>query len=278
MTAGELELEQRNVLGHSKAPGDGDVSGATQYASCRAGAGKRAAEPLSRRTNPFPTPKITDRRYAVPARIDRRDGRPRSSSAGKSWLYVLPCRHEDILKVGFSRQPLRRLRALHPRYFEFFDLERAFLIEADTVKDARGLERHMASSVKLHRAPSPLVVTRAAAGHTEWYRGAYEILRQEAETLGGEGGYRVEAPLQTWLAAQLRGSADLLYDWSQRMLDGIAIEIASLDSDAFRPTPLERTLRNALDAHAAADLPIESLVAGGVIDWYRDNHQRFPLG
>ena len=62
--------------------------------------------------------------------IDRRDPASRTLSRGRCFLYVLPlASHEDVLKLGFSRDPLDRLQALHPRYFEVFDLERAFLVE-----------------------------------------------------------------------------------------------------------------------------------------------------
>jgi len=40
-------------------------------------------------------------------------------------VYVLPCQHDDILKLGFSRDPLLRMQTLHQRYFDFFDLDAA---------------------------------------------------------------------------------------------------------------------------------------------------------
>ncbi|MGD6053331.1 GIY-YIG nuclease family protein, partial [Xanthomonas citri pv. citri] len=56
------------------------------------------------------------------------------------FLYVLPCVYEDLLKIGHSRNPLQRAQALQPRYFEFFDLGRAFALELDKVREARLLE------------------------------------------------------------------------------------------------------------------------------------------
>lgn len=65
------------------------------------------------------------------------DFRSSSLSEGCSFVYVFACVVEDLLKLGFSRDPIGRLQALHPRYFEFFDLERSFLVETETVRDAR---------------------------------------------------------------------------------------------------------------------------------------------
>jgi hypothetical protein len=46
---------------------------------------------------------------------------PRFASRGKAYVYVLPCRDEDLLKVGFSRDPFTRFSTLHRRFFDFFD-------------------------------------------------------------------------------------------------------------------------------------------------------------
>src|SRR5688572_27713655 len=89
-------------------------------------------------------------------------------STGRAFAYVLPCRHEDILKVGFSRDPLDRLQTLHPRYFEFFDIDQGLLIETDRVPDARSIESFLKAQLQEHQAPAPLVIPRSAAGHTEW--------------------------------------------------------------------------------------------------------------
>ena len=101
-------------------------------------------------------------------RIDTREPGNRGPSRGRCYLYVLPCAYEDILKLGFSRYPLARMQTLHPRWFEFFDLDRAFVIETDTVREARDLELGLGGVIAEHNAPAPLVIRRQAAGHTEW--------------------------------------------------------------------------------------------------------------
>ena len=104
----------------------------------------------------------------MPSRLIGPDSPTRPASAGRAFVYVFPCRHEDILKLGFSRDPLLRMQTLHQRYFEFFDIERAFLIQTDMVRDARRIEREFGDAIVAHRAPAPRVVSNAAGGHTEW--------------------------------------------------------------------------------------------------------------
>ena len=82
----------------------------------------------------------------------------RAPSEGACYLYVLPCAYEDLLKLGFSRQPLARMQALQPRWFEFFDLDRALLVETDTVREARRLELDFGRRLRAHGAPAPLTV------------------------------------------------------------------------------------------------------------------------
>jgi hypothetical protein len=85
-----------------------------------------------------PRPSPTRDHRAMP--IDRRDPAGRTQSRGRCHLYVLPVVVEDLLKLGFSRDPLARLQQLHPRWYEQFDLDRAFTVETESVPDARRLE------------------------------------------------------------------------------------------------------------------------------------------
>ena len=193
------------------------------------------------------------------------DPSSRTPSRGRCYVYVFPCACEDILKLGFSRDPLVRLQTLHRRYFEFFDLDRALLIETETVRDARRLELALAEGIEPHNAPAPLLVRREAGGHTEWYRGAFEYLQQAANELL-VAGHVVHQPAAPWLRSCLIGN-DRLYSWSNETL--LAIE-----SDAY-PTEtaadLRRALRDALDAYAALNIELEPLVSRAVFRWYRDS-------
>ncbi len=204
-------------------------------------------------------------------RIQQHDPSPNVPSRGRAFTYVLPCRGEDILKIGFSRDPVARLRTLHPRYFDFFDVDRAFLIETDLVRDARRVERELARGVSEHRAPSPLVVPRNAAGHTEWYRGAYDQVAGAAASVVTKFGYVHHASLQAWLSTCLGQRSDRLFEWSLQVLDAIQIQ-RPLGSDLARP--LECLLLDRLDEHAAAGLAPESLIPEDVRDWYQSQCSR----
>lgn len=92
---------------------------------------------------------------------------PRSPSKGRTFVYLLPWRDQDLLKVGYTREPLVRLRTLHRRYFEVFDLDRGLLLEADRLADARRIERDIIVRHAAQRSPAPLSVPDAAAGYSE---------------------------------------------------------------------------------------------------------------
>jgi len=194
-------------------------------------------------------------------RIDPREPGNRGPSRGLSYLYVLPCAYEDILKLGFSRDPLGRMQALHPRWFEFFDLDRAFLVEAETVRDVRDLELGLAGVVADHNAPAPLVIRREAAGHTEWYRGAYDALATTTQALAA-GGYVVHAPLRPWLRQQLVERSDRLFSWTLAAL-------SPEDLEAPEPTAASRVVIDVLDSFAALEVDLEPRLPTHVMDWHR---------
>lgn len=204
-------------------------------------------------------------------RIDTREPGNRGPSRGRAYLYVLPCAYEDLLKLGFSRDPLDRIQTLHPRWFDFFDLDRGFLVEAETVRDARDLELGLGRAIVEHNAPAPLVIRREAAGHTEWYRGAYATLQASAAMLQA-GGYVTHAPLRAWLRSALMRENDRLYAWAEAMLSPDELEQSALR------TINQRTVRDALDARVALDLPIEPWLPERMLAWYRAAAGQGPTG
>lgn len=189
-----------------------------------------------------------------------------SASVGRCYLYVLPCAYEDLLKLGFSRSPLRRLGELQTRYYETFDLERAFLVETETVRDARDLELALRHILREHQAPVPLLIRREAAGHTEWYRGAYALLHAQADALG-ERGYRVHAPLRAWLARELQTHSDSLYAWAAHVLDALGGDPEQLDTPVL--TGLRAKVLDTLDAYLALDLALDGRLPEALFDWHR---------
>jgi hypothetical protein len=189
----------------------------------------------------------------------------RMSGATHAYVYVLPCRHEDILKVGFSRDPLERMQSLHPRYFEFFDLERAVIVATESVGDARELEVQLFEVAALHRAPGPLVVAAAAGGHTEWFRGADRLVREAEADRAASAGYVLHAPALRWLCSRMQRRAGELYELTTHLLR--AIEAARAYGDSA--CALHRQLRNLLDAHDSMGLDVAAHVPPAVLRWYR---------
>jgi hypothetical protein len=189
----------------------------------------------------------------------------RMCAATAAFVYLLPCRDEDILKAGFSRDPLVRLQTLHPRYFEFFDLDRVALVATETVGDARRLESELFAVAELHRAPGPLRVAAAAGGHTEWFRGAYPLLCEALEHKAATGGYTLHRPAGGWLRARLDRQADTLYESSTHLLRSFETARA-YGEDA---SSLEAQLRNLLDACAAVGLEVTHRIPPAVLSWYR---------
>ena len=195
---------------------------------------------------------------------------PRFASRGRAFVYVLPCRDEDLLKVGFSRDPLQRMQTLHARFFDFFDLDRAFLIATDHVRDARRIERTLLTTFAERRSPAPLVVPDAAAGYTEWHRGAYADAFAMAESIATNDGFILHAPLRAWLRDVFVERRELLFAWSSKMLEAIEYERHN-GPPSRRPNAIERALRDALDCFVELGIEIEPLVPEPVFSWYRNN-------
>jgi len=189
---------------------------------------------------------------------------PRFASRGRAYVYVLPCKGEDLLKVGFSRDPFTRFRTLHRQFYDFFDLDRGLLIEVERVSAARRIERCFIETWPEHRAPAPLVVREAAAGYTEWYRGIDPQVRALAHALADAGGHRLYEPLRPWLRALLTERADWLYAGTAHLLD--AVEYERFHGDPRQP--VQRALLDLLDMCWALELPLGDLLPPAVLAWY----------
>lgn len=183
-----------------------------------------------------------------------------TASRGASLLYVAPCAYEDLLKLGFSRDPLDRLRALHPRWFEVFDLDRTMLVETETVRDARAIELRLRRALVEHNAPAPLVMRAEAGGHTEWYRGAYAALDAAVAELETSG-HRVHRAARAWFRHALQARSDLLHEWSLALLPYDPVD----ECDAVSRT----RVADALDACDALGIELETRLPRAVLDWHR---------
>lgn len=186
----------------------------------------------------------------------------RTLSRGRCFLYVAPCAYEDLVKLGFARDPLVRLRAMHHRFYEFFDIDSGFLVETDTVRESRALETRLKHALAAHNAPAPLIVRHEAAGHSEWYRGAYALLAENARDLSA-GGHIVHRPLRPWIERQLLARGPELYSWSENILAVLLGE--PTHPDAAR---LAGILRDMLDGYAALGIPLEPMLSQEAYEWY----------
>lgn len=198
---------------------------------------------------------------------------PHFALTGRTYVYALPCRDEDVLKFGFSRDPLQRLQTLHRRYFEFFDLERALLIEVETLGDARRLERVLIERHASERVPAPLVIRAAAAGKTEWFRGVAASADALMRDTAHDEGWTLHSPLAAWLRQRFAARSDLIYDWSEAMLEVIEYEHYRADLTP-RDLRAERILRRFLDACSAVAADISAWVPPTVLAWYLDGGYR----
>ncbi|MBJ7514880.1 MAG: GIY-YIG nuclease family protein [Stenotrophomonas sp.] len=178
---------------------------------------------------------------------------------GHWFAYVFPCAWEDYCKIGFSRDPLGRISALHRRWFEFFDLEHGWLVEAETQRDARDLELELRGPLKLHRTPVPLTVQQKAGGSTEWVRGAGEALTAAVQGLAARGHHVYR--LRPWLRTMLLQRTDRLYAWSDALLP-------EEESHRHARADIEAALRDALDAHEALGIDPRPWLLAHVTRWY----------
>jgi hypothetical protein len=179
-----------------------------------------------------------------------------------AFVYVVPARYEDILKLGFSHDPCDRVRSFHERYFEYFDLERGFILAATDEKDARRIEQQFAAILTDHRARAPLVIKQAAGGFTEWYRGAHAQVVQAATALVREGGYEPVMSLAERMRERLVAERELLFEHSIALLD--AIDAMGEDAEAAK---LLRRLRARLDAYTALRIEIREHLPDAARVW-----------
>lgn len=187
---------------------------------------------------------------------------------GRTFVYVLPSLGENLVKVGFTQDPVQRFRSFHPRFFALFDLEQGLLVETGRLRDARRLERLLIERWPEHRAAAPLLVADAAGGHTEWFRGVAEELDALVRRTAERYGYVLHAPLSGWLRVRFAERADRLYEWSQRLLAMVQWQAANLPPEARDPR-YARALADNLDACHAVGMALDRLLPAEVLAWYR---------
>ena len=176
-------------------------------------------------------------------------------------LYILPLLNEDLVKLGISVDPLARVRAFAPRYYECFDLERSCLVGFDSVAEARRRETGLHRQLRSWNAPRPLTVPLRAGGHTEWYRGASGLLRDEAAR-DLQLGYPVHQPAGDWWRQRLQEERPLLFEWGEQHL-------RDLPSGALPQTALWQSIVDVLDAWPALGLRVDDALPEPLAHAYR---------
>jgi hypothetical protein len=194
-------------------------------------------------------------------RIDTTIEFRRTLSRGPAAVYVLPHRGEAFLKLGFSRDPLARMQSLHPRYFDFFDIERSILIETPRVNDARNIETALKRRFAEHRAPAPLDIRHEAGGESEWYRGAYEAIAENLDEYEAMG-YIVLRGARARFAERLTLQTSQMFEWA--VLQWRAMN----EGDAFVVARATRALTDALDAYRWFEIDVAGAVPPEVAAWY----------
>lgn len=194
---------------------------------------------------------------------------------------MLPCFGDDLVKLGFSRDPFERFRTLHPRFFTFFDLHQGLLIEVDSVKEARRIERLLIERWPEHRSSAPFDVSAQAGGHTEWFRGIGDASVEFAHRLADRYGYCVHAPLRQWLHGRMTEYSDELFDWSLRFFEIIDWQECNLP-EYSRDGRYAAALGETLDAFFAVDVEIYRRLPVVVQAWYErhrhDSRNRWVTG
>ncbi|WNL44405.1 hypothetical protein RKE25_13300 [Dyella sp. BiH032] len=190
---------------------------------------------------------------------------PRTLAKGRSYVYLLPCRDQDLLKIGFSREPLVRFRTLHRRFFDYFDLERGLLMEVDRVAQARAIERDILLRHTEERSPAPLVIADRAAGYSEWLRGVEPEVSARLREWAARDGHAIHV-LRDWVRQMFEAQMDRLYDWSLRMLDAIEYEAFNVP-EAFATGQAARSLCYAMDACESVGIDLRKVFPDAVLAW-----------
>jgi len=190
---------------------------------------------------------------------------PRTLGKGRTYVYMLPWREQDLLKIGFSRQPLVRMRTLHRRFFDVFDLDRGLLLEVERLAQARAIERTILLRHAEQRAPAPLIVPDEAAGYSEWLRGVCPEVTAHLHDVANRDGFAIHS-LKTWVRTWFESQGDGVYEWSLRMLEAIEYETFNVP-ELLQRGEAARSLRYLMDACEAVDLPLARLFPESALTW-----------
>jgi hypothetical protein len=187
-----------------------------------------------------------------------------------AFVYALPVRGEDWLKLGRSSDPLRRALQFSPRWYELFDLDAAALIELESTREAGVVELRLRHRLAEHRAVEPLLVRSSAGGKTEWLRGAGTQVLGEMQDLAMLG-HAIHLPARPWFRERLRPALAEVHPWTRGVWQACGLD-PDQPGEERPPEHAARILRNQLDGFIALDLPIDDQLPPAVAHWYRIPH------
>ncbi|WP_109124521.1 hypothetical protein [Dyella sp. C11] len=190
---------------------------------------------------------------------------PRTLAKGRTFVYLLPWRDQDLIKVGYSRQPLVRMRTLHRRFFDVFDLDRGLLLETERLAQARRIERDILVRHANERSPAPLSVPDEAAGYSEWLRGVCPEVTATLSEIASREGFPLHS-LRAWLQQWFASQGDGLYEWSLRMLEAIEYETFNVPAERRRNLAAA-SLAYVMDACEAVGLPLGGFFPERALAW-----------
>ena len=192
----------------------------------------------------------------------------RLASRGRCFVYLLPCLEMDVAKIGFSTDPVARMATLHPRYYRYFDLERAILLEVDRVREARVIEAALKLEFTDSAVPAPLVIAATAGGRYEWFAGIADAATGRLTEYSGQLGYPLHLSVAAWLRDQWRDSSAILFDWSAQLLE--RAELLHFNAHDGVANVYARRLNEALSLCDAIGLSLADLFPESVLNWNRD--------
>jgi hypothetical protein len=193
--------------------------------------------------------------------------RERTLSTGRCFVYLLPCRDEDTLKVGFARDPWVRLQTFHPRFDQFFDLGRGALVETDRVQEARVIESRLKAAFADAATPAPLAVRARAGGRFEWFRGVHAAVEEHLRDSSQHLGYALHAPLDHWLCQQWSHHQERIVDWCRHEYD--SVEMLHYNAPPEIGAQRTRRLRERLEIWDGIGIELRSLLPDPIMHWYR---------
>lgn len=172
-----------------------------------------------------------------------------SDSAQRWYVYVLSATDCCGFKVGFTCNPLQRLYAFSPRYFEQFDLYASRLLQVESEADARALELTLKSELAHARVAAPGWVNARAGGRTEWFSGVcFTDAERRLQSVLGTGGLPRLLIAYDVLHHQLQGASGAFESWCEQQARQVqALALSAKTQHAAREAA--RTLQAWLDAY-----------------------------